>query len=235
MNTFAFIVGAILPYVVVPAFIAGMSYRFYVWFKSPQPAKMTLFPAPAKDATFREVLAEALLFPSLFRGDRVLWAFSWLFHVTLALVFLGHIRVFTWAIDRMLMAMGMSPEGIDTMSSVSGGAAGIVLMATGILLVVRRMTIPRVREITGIPDILAPLLILAIIATGNWMRFVGHFDLEQTRVWTVSLFTFSPIIPQNGMFLLHLVLAQVLIVFIPFSKILHFGGIFFTQALIKRS
>ena len=82
---------------------------------------------------------------------------------------------------------------------------------------------------------LAPSLILAIIATGNWMRFVGHFDLEQTRIWASSLLTFAPIIPQNGMFLLHLALAQLLIVFIPFSKILHFGGIFFTQALIKRS
>jgi len=42
-------------------------------------------------------------------------------------------------------------------------------------------------------------------------------------------------IPQNGMFIFHLFLAQILIVFIPFSKILHFGGIFFTQALIRRS
>jgi nitrate reductase gamma subunit len=235
MDKFAFVIGAILPYVIVPVFVAGMSYRFYVWFKSPQPAKMTLFPAPAKDATFGEVLAEAFLFPSLFRGDKVLWCFAWLFHATLALVFLGHVRVFTAAIDRMLAAWGMSPEGIDTMSSVAGGAAGIVLMATGILLLLRRITIPRVREITGIPDFLAPSLILAIIATGNWMRFVGHFDLEQTRIWASSLLTFAPIIPQNGMFLLHLALAQLLIVFIPFSKILHFGGIFFTQALIKRS
>lgn len=235
MNTYAFIIGAVLPYVVVPAFIAGMGYRFWIWIKAPQPGKMTLFPAPEKDATFQKVLAESLLFPSLFRGDKILWSFSWLFHATLALVFLGHIRVFTGFVDRMLAGVGMSPEGIDTMSSAAGGAAGIVLMATGILLVLRRITIPRVREITGIPDILAPLLVLAIIATGNWMRFIGHFDLEQTRVWAASLLTFSPMIPQNGMFIFHLFLAQILIVFIPFSKILHFGGIFFTQALIRRS
>ena len=30
-------------------------------------------------------------------------------------------------------------------------------------------------------------------------------------------------------------LGMVLIIYIPFSKILHFGGIFFTQSLIKRS
>lgn len=232
MNTFKFIVGAILPYVVVPAFVAGMSYRFWTWFKSPQPAKMTLFPAGG--STFREVLAEALLFPSLFRGDRVLWFFAWFFHATLALVFLGHIRVFTGAIDRMLEAGGMTPKGLDLMSSLVGGAAGILLLTIGLLLLLRRITVPRVREITGIPDVLATLLVVAIIVTGDVLRFSAPFDLKQTRVWAASLLSFSPVIPTNGMFLLHLALSQVLILFIPFSKILHFGGIFFTQTLIKR-
>jgi nitrate reductase gamma subunit len=79
------------------------------------------------------------------------------------------------------------------------------------------------------------LLVVAIIATGDVIRFSGHFGLEQTRIWAASMLSFSPIIPANGMFVLHLLLAQALILFIPFSKILHFGGIFFTQALIKRS
>ena len=66
------------------------------------------------------------------------------------------------------------------------------------------------------------------------MRFVGeHFDLEQTRVWAASLLTLSPVVPASTMFLLHALFAQLLILFIPFSKILHFGGIFFTQALVK--
>jgi len=232
VNTVKFIVGVILPYVVVPAFVAGMSYRFWTWFKSPQPAKMTLFPAGG--STFREVLAETLLFPSLFRGDRVLWFLAWFFHATLALVFLGHIRVFTGAIDRMLEAAGMSPKGIDLMSSLAGGAAGILLLAIGLLLLLRRIALPRVREITGIPDVLATLLVVVIIVTGDLLRFSAPFDLEQTRVWAASLLSFSPVIPKNEMFLLHLALSQVLILFIPFSKILHFGGIFFTQTLIKR-
>jgi nitrate reductase gamma subunit len=232
VNTFRFIVGAILPYVVVPAFVAGMCYRFWTWSKSPQPAKMTLFPAGG--STFREVLAETLLFPSLFRGDRVLWFLAWFFHATLALVFLGHIRVFTGAADRMLEAFGMTPKGLDLMSGVVGGAAGILLLAVGLLLLLRRIALPRVREITGIPDVLAILLVLVIIITGDLLRFSAPFDLEQTRVWAASLLAFSPVVPTNDMFLFHLALSQVLILFIPFSKILHLGGFFFTQTLIKR-
>lgn len=234
MDSLAFIIGAVLPYIVVPVFLAGMIYRFRVWLKTPQPGKMTLFPAGGSPVG--EIVAETFFFPSLFKGDKVLWAFAWFFHAMLALVILGHLRVFTAAIDSMLLSFGMSAEGIDTMSSVAGGAAGIVLLATAILLFLRRVAIKRVREITGLPDYLAPLLVIAIIATGDIIRFSGqHFDLEQTRVWAMSLITFSPAVPASGMFVLHLFLAQLLIVFIPFSKILHFGGIFFTQALIKRS
>lgn len=233
MDTLKYLAAGLLPYVVLPVFIIGMLYRVWVWIKIPQPAKMTLF--PAADSTLRGVVAETLLFPSLFKGDRVLWAFSWLFHATLALVFLGHIRIFTGVIDRMLLGFGMTQDGIDHMSSTSGGIAGIVLLATGLLLFIRRLALPRVRQISGFPDFLATLLLIVIIVTGDWIRFSGHFDLEQTRIWTVSLLRFSPLVPESGMFLLHLVFAQLLIVYIPFSKILHFGGIFFTQALIKRS
>ena len=233
MNGFAFFVGSILPYLAVLVFVAGMGYRFYVWFKTPQPGKMALF-GVGKGPTFRDVMAETLFFPSLFRGDKALWALSWFFHVTLALVFLGHVRVSTGLIDQALLSMGMSQASINTMSSVVGSAAGIVLIATGLFLLIRRMAVKRVREVSGIPDFFALLLVIGIIGTGNVMRFGAHFDLEQTRAWAASLLTFSPVVPMNAAFLIHAMLAFFLVMYIPFSKILHFGGIFFTQALVKR-
>ena len=231
MDALAFIIGGVLPYVAVFVFLAAMIYRFSGWFRAPQPGKMTLFPAP--DSGSKGILAEVLFFPSLFKGDRVLWSFSWVFHATLVLVFLGHVRVFTALVDRMLAAVGMSPEGIGNMSATVGGIAGIVLLGTGILLLVRRLTLRRVREISGMPDFFALLLLIAIVVTGDLMRFGAHFDLAQTRDWAWSLVTFSPAIPTNGVFLLHALLAILLIIYLPFSKILHFGGIFFTQSLVK--
>jgi nitrate reductase gamma subunit len=162
-----------------------------------------------------------------------LWFLAWIFHATLALVFIGHLRVFTGVFDRILGAAGMTPRGLDLMSALVGGAAGILLLVIGLLLLLRRIALPRVREITGIPDILAIVLVVVIIITGDILRFSAPFDLEQTRVWAASLLHFAPVTPKNDMFLLHLALSQLLIVFIPFSKILHFGGIFFTHTLIK--
>ncbi|MBI5528641.1 MAG: respiratory nitrate reductase subunit gamma [Deltaproteobacteria bacterium] len=233
MSGMAFVVGGLMPYAAAALFLAGMVSRFRAWYKTPQPAKMTLFPA-AEGGMWKDVLAETFFFPSLFKGDRVLWGFAWFFHATLAFVFVGHVRVFTGLADRAMLALGMSPETIDSLSAGAGGVAGIVLLATGVLLLVRRLGMTRVREISAFSDYFALLLLLAIIVTGDFMRFGGHFELADTRAWAFSLLTFSPEVPPKPMFLLHILFAQLLFMYIPFSKILHFGGIFFTHALIKR-
>jgi len=233
VDGFAFFVGGFLPYLAITVFLVGVIYRLAVWKTTPQPGKMTLF--PNKGSMMGSVLAETLFFPSLFKGDKVLWLFAWFFHVSLALAFIGHFRVFSGLIDSTMMNVGVSEEGIKTMSSVAGGAAGIVLLATAGLLFLRRLFATRVREISGAPDFVALLLIISIIITGNMMRFGGeHFDLAETRKWAISLLTLAPIIPKSGLFLAHAMLAQLLIMYIPFSKVMHFGGIFFTQALVKR-
>jgi len=229
-----FILG-FLPYCTIIVFVAGMGYRFYVWSKTPQPGALTLFPAPSGGlGTFLGVIRESFLFPSLFKGDKVLWVFAWIFHITLALIFIGHVRVFT-DFPRLWEALGINA---DRMSAISGGAAGIIVMVAALLLILRRMVVLRVREISNLPDFLALLLIVAILLTGNIMRFGEHFDLTTTRTYFSHLFTFSlsaSSIPQNSMFTLHFLLAQILIMFVPFSKILHFGGIFFTQTLIQKA
>ena len=232
MSTVSFFILGVLPYLALAIFLVGIIFRFAIWKKTPQPGKMTLF--PAGDSTARGVLAETFFFPSLFKGDKTLWSFAWVFHVTLALVFIGHVRVFTALIDSTLVSMGMTAGGIDKMSSTLGGAAGVILLATGLLLLVRRVAQRRVREISNVSDFFALLILIAIILTGDLMRFGAHFDLEQTRMWARSLLTFSPIVVNDGMFQVHALLAMALITYIPYSKIMHFGGIFFTQTLVKR-
>jgi len=125
------------------------------------------------------------------------------------------------------------------MSSWAGGAAGVVILLATLLLLARRLALPRVREITGPADYLALLLIAAIILTGDMMRFsTEHFDLALTREYFAGLATFSNVTGaaalEHGVFLVHMCLALLLILILPFSKLLHFGGIFFTHQLIRK-
>jgi nitrate reductase gamma subunit len=225
-----------LPYITLLVFVVGMIYRIVVWVKTPQPGKMTLFPAPATESgTFWGVIRESLFFPGLFRGDKTLWITAWVFHASLALILVGHLRVFTPVLDRWLESWGVN---VDSLSATAGGAAGIVILITGLWLIIRRLSLRRVREITTFSDFFALLLVVAIILSGNAMRFGEHFDLNVTRVYFAHLFTFSFAdfqAPTAGIFWTHFLLVQLLLIYIPFSKILHFGGIFFTQSLIQKS
>jgi nitrate reductase gamma subunit len=211
-------------------FVAAMINRFATWRKLPRPG-MTLFPISSSGTT-AGVVKETLLFPSLFRGNRALWLMSWLFHATLALIVVGHLRVF---VDFPALWATLHIDA-DTMSAVVGGAAGLTILLMGALLLGRRLTLSRVREISSPGDHFALLLILCVVMTGNAMRFLGHFDLTLTREYFASLVMMRGAqVPMNGWFLAHFFLAQALLIYIPFSKILHFGGVFFTQAALKRS
>lgn len=238
MDALRFGGGVLLPYVAVAVFLAGMIHRVYVWRKLPSPP-ITLFPAPATGAeNTLNTIREAVLFRSLFRGDRTLWLFAWGFHVVLTLIFVGHLRVFA-NVDRLFLGLGMSELDIQAMSSGTGGAAGVVVAIAALFLLLRRITIPRVREISGLSDYFALLLIGAILTTGNLMRFgAEHFDLAVTRTYFAGLASLADVSGaaalKNNLFLLHMCLAWLLIMLLPFSKLLHFGGIFFTHQLIRK-
>ncbi|MEW5946604.1 MAG: respiratory nitrate reductase subunit gamma [bacterium] len=230
MDTLGYAVGILLPPVTLTVFVGGLTYRLMTWRKLPIP-KMTLFPAPEPGAEFLGVLKAAFLFPGLFRGDKALWTGAWIFHAMLALILIGHVRVVT-DFPGLWNALGINA---DSMSAAVGGAAGIMIMAALLFLAFRRLTIRRVREITESGDWFVLLLLLGILMTGNAMRFVGHFDLELTRSYFASLVALRPSPPpQNGWFLLHFLLGQALFIYMPYSKLLHFGGIFFTQTALQR-
>ena len=228
------LIGVILPYVTIIVFIGGIIYHIRTWNSLPAP-KMTLTPAPAPGARYMELLKETLFFRSLFKGDKSLWFVGWIFHAMLALVFIGHLRVISWLPDKMLAAMGMTEQNINSMSSLSGGAAGIVIIVMVVILLGRRFITQRVREISAPGDYFTLLLVLLVLVTGDAMRFISHFDLSLTREYFLALFTFSGAdMPQNGWFVAHYLLAQILIMYMPFSKLLHFGGIFYSEALIQK-
>jgi hypothetical protein len=74
-------------------------------------------------------------------------------------------------------------------------------------------------------------LIPAVALTGDLMRFGSHFDLNQAREYAAGQFSLrrGPA-PAGPRFLLHLLLAQILIMYIPFSKFMHIPGGFFSKS-----
>jgi nitrate reductase gamma subunit len=231
MEGFDYFVGVILPPITVLVFLGGLAYRFLEWRKLTMP-KTTLYPAPEPGTdTFWGVFKATFFSPGLFKADRALWTGAWVFHAALALILIGHIRV-GMDFPALWAAAGIDA---DIMSATVGTTAGVVILSATLFLTYRRFALSRVQEISQGGDYVALFLLLAVILSGNAMRFQGHFDLNLTRGYFAAFIRLQgPLPPLNGWFLIHFLLGQILFLYLPFSKLLHLGGIFVTQTALQR-
>ncbi len=188
------------------------------------------------------VALEVLLFRSLFRnsraelrqGPRLLYAenkFLWLaalaFHWSLLVVLIRHLRYFVEFVPRFVLAL----EGLDRFLQVSAPGllvSDIVILAALLFLLARRFTNPQVRSISLYTDYFALFLLLGIVGSGVLMRYFTRIDLERVKELALGLVTFSPEVPAElgPLVFVHLTLVSVLLIYFPFSKLLHMGGIF---------
>lgn len=227
------LIARVLPFVTLAVLIVGLAYRIRKWQKAPV-ANMALYPAASsKGGLWRKVLGEVVFFSSFRKESTTLWLQTWVFHIALALIILGHTRLITdWPLRVLL---GMPEETVGAMSAWAGGICGVVAMIACITLLIRRVSMQRVREISTGEDYTVMLLLLAILVTGNIMRFYTHFEIGDAQTYFATLFTFVAIkVPADSLFLLHYFLVQVLLIYLPFGKFLHIPGVFYSKALIAR-
>ncbi len=91
--------------------VVGVAYRIFLYIKSPAPLKIVLTPGPKSGAgVVGRLASDVLIFPNLFKADKLLWAGAWIFHVTLLFVFIRHSRYFIYPIPDWLI--DLQPIGI---------------------------------------------------------------------------------------------------------------------------
>jgi nitrate reductase gamma subunit len=233
MNLLEISVGIVLPYVSLVILIAGLAYKIRKWQKGGV-ANLAIYPAASsKWELWRKILGEILLFSTFRKEHKALWSQTWVLHAMLLLIIMGHTRLITdWPLRVLL---GMSESSVDTFSAWAGGIAGLLAMFTCTFLIFRRLTLQRVREASTGEDYLVMIILLLILVTGNIMRFYTHFDIALARTYFATLFSFQPVqVPGDPMFLLHFTLVQILLIILPFGKLLHIPGVFYSKALTAK-
>ena len=62
------------------------------------------------------------------------------------------------------------------------------------------------------------------------MRYYEKVDLIKVKEFTMGLISFSPVVPSGigVIFFIHLFFVCLLIAYFPFSKLMHFAGVFFS-------
>ena len=229
-----YFIGQVFPYIAIGVFVIGLAWRVLSWLKVPVPFQLTMFPAPdTAGGRAAAVGKQLLLFTSLYKSDRTLWFWAWIMHVSLAMVIGGHI-VGIYFLTKQFTYIGMSPEASTLLSETLGTVAGIFLLLSLIVLFYRRTAIPEVKRLSDPADYFDLLLILSVVITGMHMRLpTAHVDLPAIRTYLGGLLSFQPVpIPENFMFAAHFFLVNVLLMYFPFSKLVHLVGSVVNRAML---
>jgi nitrate reductase gamma subunit len=210
---------AIVFYAATALFVAGLALKIRRYARTPAPLKIPTTPAPTTGggAALRMV-REVAFFESLFKSSKWTWAFGWLFHVSLLLVILRHVRYFQQPVWEPIV--WVQPFGTYAGFTMVAGLGG---------LWARRFLVDRVRYISTPSDHLHLALLIAIGLSGLGMRFVAHTDIVALKAFTLGLMRFDvQPLPDDPLLLLHLSLVALLMVVFPISKLLHAPGLFFS-------
>jgi len=200
---------------------------------------------------FIRMALEILTFRSLFRNTRTklnsgpalsynleifLWVGALAFHYAFLTTVVRHFRFFLEPVPVCLQML----EKVDSFFRVEilydpiqfglPGIyiSGIVLLAAVTYLLLRRLFIGKVRYISLASDFFPLFLIMGIAFTGILMRYFTKVDITAIKQLTMGLVTFDWSIPEGipPLFFIHLFFVSVLLIYFPFSKLMHLGGVF---------
>jgi len=198
--------------------IIGLGIKIFQYSKVPAPLKIPVTPAPlTKGGVAFRLAKEAILFASLFRSNKWTWLFGWMFHMSLFVVLAIHLRYFVKDV----------PFWLELLQPIGKYAA--FTMVVGLIgLYLRRHFVARIKYISAPSDYGWLVLLIFIGLSGITMRFITHTDIIQVKAFALGLKTFEwQALPFDLPLLVHLLLVSVLMILMPFSKLLHIPGLFF--------
>jgi len=217
------VVYAILFYLAAALFTIGVVRKIVIFSKTPQPLKIPTTPAPTtKAGVVWRMIKEVTVFESLFKSNKWIWIFGWLFHAGLFLVLARHLRYFLQPVPTII-----------TLIQPFGKYAAFAMIIGLLGLWGRRFLVDRVRYISSPSDHLMLILLLAIGISGSLMTF-GEWDSLSPDIISLKEFIMGLMyfdlqpIPTSPFLLIHLALVAVLMIVFPISKLLHAPGVFFS-------
>ena len=199
-----------MPFVTLPFYVVMVGVRGWVWLRFYNPAlkllpgawgsvfqiwqrqyRPTIHLFPRKQGPrgleWGRFFRGFFLFSGLWKRDRILWIGSWSLHLGLALFALAHVR---FALPR---------ESVFNMMLVAlTGFSCWVMTLSGVYLLVRRLLVQRVREITDFRDYLAELLLLVFSFTALMVSQTGGVSVEDAHAYLAALLGGMPVLESRA-------------------------------------
>lgn len=158
-----------------------------------------------------------------------LWLGGLAFHWSLLVILFRHTRYLLEPVPSLVTLL-QNADGFFQFALPTLYITDLVVLSAVTYLFARRILLPKIRYISILSDYFAVSLILSIIAIGILMRLYFKVDIAAVKELALGVVLFRPSVPTSigPIFYIHLFLASVLLAYFPFSKMIHFAGIFFS-------
>lgn len=223
MQTLIYFILVPMVYIAFGVFLIGTLVRLVKILRTPKnPATLQIYP-PKKPGWFW-ALSDTFLFPTIRRHKPVLWVFLVAFHVALILLLIGHLELI-WE----LSIFQIIPHEIF----LGNGFVGLVLVLAILYFFSRRLLSP-VKELSIPEDYFLLILLFLVVLFGSQMDWArswyeyGEMAPEDYSTYLYSLLVFQPELPEavtdsghSFMLIIHIFLANLFLIYLPFSSIMH--------------
>jgi nitrate reductase gamma subunit len=178
---------------------------------------------PEKKPSFLWALSDTFFFPMVRQSNPILWLFLIIFHICLFLLFIGHLEL----IGEISMFQIIAHEVF-----IGKGLVGLMILFALLFFLFRRFAAP-VRQFSVPEDYFLLILIFLTAVFGSQMDWArtwydyGELSVDGYRMYLSSLFSLVPDISpvmdtgHTFMLVLHVFFANLLLMFFPFSKLVH--------------
>lgn len=210
----------VLPWITYIILTLGVIYQVRKWLSG----------APSPDHSERKggftgkawaVFLNLILQKRLLRRQNrslILWITCWLvFHIPLFFILVGHLRSFdVWSVDWFTWLA--SEEFLtETLPLVMG----FILLSGAVFLILRRIIFTAPRSISSPGNYIILILIILVIVAGSIMRTLHHspgdFAVTVPPGFTMEL----EHTPSLIWFTIHALVAQITVIYLPFSGLIH--------------
>jgi len=167
--------------------------------------------------------------PKLAHGSaKWLWLGGLVFHWSFFIVLFRHLRLFMEPVPSFVHKIEIL-DGFLQVGVPGLFISGVVLLLAVTYLFLRRVFIPEVRYISLAADYFPLFLIMGVAVSGILMRYIVKSDVVSIKAFIMGLVSLNAVAAPEGIsviFYIHLFLVSTLFAYIPFSKIMHLGGVF---------
>ncbi|MBI5252124.1 MAG: respiratory nitrate reductase subunit gamma [Desulfomonile tiedjei] len=206
-------------------FIVGAAIKILGIVRSPaMPHTLRIFPEKETNSARLAAVWDALTMPTVRAHRPLLWFFLMVFHIGIALLILAHLDL----IPKLRISAADSPH------MIGNGAIGVALTVSLLYLLFRRFRTP-VREFSVPSDYLLLFLIFCLFLTGDVISWGNSWSpdgfvitKQDLGAYLSSLIRFTFEDPRKVLsgshypvVAMHVLLANVFLIILPFSKIMH--------------